>query len=539
MNDAFRILSNGAYFDSENNDGMPQWFAKKQGLQSASASAPDDVRMPAATLSLFMDPTAVDSIVKDMGGSNSDDLQLRPAQNNNIKVFSRRKVVNLWKRHSMQVDGSDVPQPITHFSDLVRPPNNVPRCVVNNLFDRNHKIPTAIQMQVIPSLLNGRDVIACAPTGSGKTIGFLVPLFARLKLPEPNGDGVRALIITPTMELAMQIEREAFFLIKGMKWKLVQHGQTTKGKDLFVTTPARVLQMIQQKKISLHQVEFLVFDEGDKLWDETTDFLAIMDTIIGACTNSMKVVSLFSATLSEKIEQLTRGVMKSDSVRIIVNDRTASSEDVEQTLIFTGNELGKVIAVRNLIREGVKAPVLIFVQSIERTKELFDEIRCSGLHVDLINSKMSSSEREAVVLNFRLGKTWFLITTELLARGIDFKSVGTVINFDFPVTPESYVHRVGRTGRAGRKGKAVTFFTEDDKERLPPIVKIVLASGNKVEPWMAALRLRQKRSRVLQHQTPHRTIVSTKKRVMVAQKRVERQLKAQSKATVIQGDEDE
>lgn len=143
-----------------------------------------------------------------------------------------------------------------------------------------------------------------------------------------------------------------------------------------------------------------------------------------------------------------------------------------------------------------------------------------------MHSKMTSEERDEVVLQFRLGKIWVLITTELLARGIDFKTIGTVVNFDIPVTIESYVHRIGRTGRAGKKGLAVTLFTEHDKERLAPIAKLIHESGFPVEDWMLKLQVSKKRQRSLSTSTPHRMIVSTKKRVRVAGDRLERQCKA-------------
>jgi ATP-dependent RNA helicase DDX52/ROK1 len=378
-------------------------------------------------------------------------------------------------------------------------------------------------MQAIPALIHKRDVIACAPTGSGKTLAYLIPLFAILQRPDPSSVGVRALVVAPTMELAVQIERECFFLMKGMRWRLVQHGQSTTGKDVFVTTPGRVLTLLQQHLIDLSAVEYLVFDEGDKLWDGQTDFLQAIDTIVTACCNPAKVVCLFTATLSETIERSAASVMASDPIRIIVRGRTAANTDVEQRLVFCGNELGKVIEVRNMIREGLRPPVLIFVQSIERTKELYEEIRCAGLHVALINAKMTTEERDAVVLNFRLGHIWVLITTELLARGIDFKGVGTVINFDIPTTPESYVHRIGRTGRAGKRGVAVTFFTEDDKELVAQIARIVKESGNPVEQWMLDIKISKKRQRHLSKRTPQRMIVSTQKRALVDQQRLERQ----------------
>lgn len=531
--DAFNSLTVGANFDNKRHRDEMKLFHTKANHVSGDGGVVDAVKethsslhVPPIPKSLMIFGEGDDERREgnEVGEATAPD---RPAQSVHapLKEMSRKRMTHLWKKHSLLVTGADIPSPIEHYSSLVRPPLNVPEHVVSNLFSRNHKIPTPIQMQAIPALIHKKDLLACAPTGSGKTLAFLIPMFALLKAPNPER-GVRALIISPTMELAVQIEREAFFLIKGNRWKFVQHGQTTSNKDIFITTPGRVASMIDNKLIDLKNVEFLVFDEGDKLWDEGTDFLQVIDKIIHACSNPNKVVALFSATLSQKVESNAKSVMSPDAVRIIVKGRTSANNDVEQRLLFCTNELGKVIAIRNFIREGIKPPVLIFVQSIERTKELFDEIRCQGLHVGLINSKMTSDERDEVVLNFRLGKTWVLITTELLARGIDFKNIGTVINFDLPLTPESYVHRVGRTGRAGKKGLAVTFFTTDDVERLPPIAKIVKESGSPVEDWMLTLKVTKRREKQLANSTPHRMIVSTDKRILVGQQRMERQRRA-------------
>lgn len=486
------------------------------GIGDASTSIPP----PATATSLFSN----NSETEKTEGSAAEEAAAVGQSTTTVVRVSRKRMHHLWKRSGMSVKGTDIPQPLEHFCHLSRPPFNVPVYLTDNLFARNHRIPTPIQMQAIPCLLKRQDVIACAPTGSGKTIAFLIPLFALLAEPNPEC-GIRALIVSPTKELAMQIEREAFFLMKGKRWKFVQHGQTTKNKDIFVTTPSRAWQMIKDGLVSVDKVEYVVLDEGDKLLDVQTDFVGVIDKILAACTNKSKVTSLFSATLADRVEAAARSIM-CDPVRIIVNHRTAANKNVEQKLFFVGNELGKIIAVRNMIREGLKPPVLIFVQSIERTKELLEEIQTAGLHVAVMNSKMTGEERDETVMQFRLGNVWVLITTDLLARGMDFKGVGTVINFDLPLTAESYVHRVGRTGRAGKKGFAITFYTEEDKERLPAFVKLVQNSGGVVDEWLTKLKgPSKKRKRQLRTTAPQRMIVSTQKRILVGQQRIERQLR--------------
>lgn len=549
----FEALTVGVKFTREAHQKYHHLFRKKNPHDSVSSSFLDGDFNGTSTMEASSEKTSgIDiqtpvpssslSIVKDdflhnrgVTESGEDEGKGNGMENSNFSYFrtedkakdkplssmTYKKMKNIWRKHELQVSGTDIPPPIQHFSDLVRPPLNTPHHVVDNLFRREHKVPTAIQVQAISTLIHRRDLLACAPTGSGKTIAFLVPMFTLLKAPNRNS-GIRALIITPTMELAMQIEREAFFLARGERWRYVQHGQTTKNKDFLVSTPGRLITLLERKLIELSNVEYLVFDEGDRLWDAKSDFLVITDRILSACTKKDKVTSLFTATLSEKVEEATRSVMNAP-VRLIVHGRQSANSNVEQELLFCGNELGKIVAMRNLICEGITAPVLIFVQSIERSQELYDEINASGLNVRVMHAKLSTEEREELVLQFRLGKVWILITTELLSRGIDFKNVNTVINFDIPLSGASYIHRIGRTGRAGKTGKAITFYTIEDKDRIPPIAQIMNDSGSKVEDWMLEMKVNKRKQRHLEMTTPKRMIISSHKRAMVANKRYERE----------------
>ncbi|KEG14756.1 putative RNA helicase, putative,ATP-dependent RNA helicase [Trypanosoma grayi] len=548
--DFFSALSRGAKFDAEKHGTAMKRFRSgnaNKDLPVACGTSPllcengAEIPIPSRTLDLFGNSKSLTSMIDKVSTNenfpdNSSTITTTMAHKP-LPTISMKRIKNIWRKNELEVEGVDVPHPIEHLSDLVRPPLSVDERLVTNLFERNHRIPTPVQMQAIPSLLSGRDVLACAPTGSGKTIAFLIPMFHRLKKPSPEA-GVRALIITPTMELAEQIEREAFFLMKGQRWRLVQHGQSTRNKDIFVTTPGRVFSMMEKKLIDLSNIQYLVFDEGDRLWDSTTDNLQVVDSVLTACTSGEKVVALFTATLSAKIEAIARSVMSSDPIRIIVSGRASASKNVSQKLLFCGNELGKIVAMRNILREGINPPVLIFVQSIERTKELCEEIRCQGLHIAVMNSKMTHEERDDTMMNFRLGKIWVLITTDVLSRGIDFKNVGTVINFDIPTTVEAYIHRIGRCGRAGKTGTAITFFTEDDKERIPPIARAMKESGNFVEDWMLEIKSDRQTRRRLRRCTPQRMIVSTRKRMLVADQRMERQLRRLEHDATVAKDKD-
>lgn len=180
--------------------------------------------------------------------------------------------------------------------------------------------------------------------------------------------------------------------------------------------------------------------------------------------------------------------MLRDSIRVTVGTAGTGAKEIDQKLLYVGREEGKLMAIRQMIGDGCRPPVLIFVQSKERADELFRELRYDGINVGVIHSNRSLSQREEVITQFRAGKVWFLIATDLLGRGLDFKGINTVINYDLPQTTVSYVHRIGRTGRAGRQGVAITFFTEDDVPRLRPIANVMKQSGCEVPEWMLGLQ---------------------------------------------------
>ena len=336
--------------------------------------------------------------------------------------------------------------------------------------------------------------MACAPTGSGKTLAFLLGMIHNLKGPAKKG--FRGLIITPTRELAQQIHRELKKLCQNKPFKVCILSKATnvssasvsnslKNYDILISTPLRLVTAIQEKSIELHNVEHLILDEADKLMEE--GFLEQMDEIFAACSGPKVQKSLFSATLPSSVEQLANTIMK-DPIRIIIGQKNAATETIDQKLLYVGEEAGKLIAVRQMIQKGFNPPVLIFVQSIDRAKQLFHELVYDGINVDVIHSERTQMQRDTIITNFRTGKIWVLISTELMSRGIDFKGVRMVINYDFPQTVASYIHRIGRTGRAGRRGEAITYFTKEDAPYLKSVVNVMKESGCDVPDWMLSLK---------------------------------------------------
>nr|CAG4643980.1 EOG090X06T3 [Lepidurus arcticus] len=373
--------------------------------------------------------------------------------------LKQEKVNRVRNLHKIRIVGEDIPPAIKDFTELVSTYNVSPQ-LLSNIREMGYETPSPIQMQAIPLMIQRRDILACAPTGSGKTVAFVLPILHLLQ--KPADRGFRAIIVSPTRELAQQT------------WS----------------------------------VEYLVVDEADKLFEEgTKGFREQLATIYKACGKSGVKRAFFSATVAYEVEQFCK--LELDNLATVaVGPRNSAAEMVEQRLVFVGIRVYFKVVLMTV--QGLEPPVLVFVQTKERAKELFNELIHDGINVDVIHAERTQLERENVVKSFRLGKTWVLICTELMGRGIDFKGVNLVVNYDFPPTAISYIHRIGRTGRAGRSGKAVTYFTEDDALNLRSIAQIMRDSGCEVPDYMLQMRKANKRQKkeLAQH-APKRQRIST------------------------------
>ncbi len=220
-------------------------------------------------------------------------------------------------------------------------------------------------------------------------------------------------------------------------------------------------------------------------------FLEQLETILKNSNNQDISKFLFSATMQPGIEDHVRQTVMgagTSVLKIQIGIRNSTATAVEQKIVYVGKEDGKLSTLRQLIRDGFEPPMLIFVQSKDRAKELYHELTCEGVNANVIHADRKKHERDEVMRDFRLGKIWVLICTDLMSRGVDFKTVNHVVNYDFPQSVVSYIHRVGRTGRAGRKGVATTFFTDDDVEFLRNIANLMVKSGVHVDSWMLNLK---------------------------------------------------
>nr|XP_023025593.1 probable ATP-dependent RNA helicase DDX52 [Leptinotarsa decemlineata] len=235
-----------------------------------------------------------------------------------------------------------------------------------------------------------------------------------------------------------------------------------------------------------------------------------MREIMKACSGKDRKIAMFSATYKPIVAKWCVHNMKG-LVRVTVGQRNAATDLVDQELLFVGNEQGKLLAFRDLVTKGLSPPVLVFVQSKERVQQLFNELIYDSINIDAIHANRTQLQRDNTVRSFREGRIWVLICTELMARGIDFKGVNLVINYDFPPSAISYVHRVGRAGRAGRRGKAVTFFTTEDTANLRSIAHVLKDSGCDVPPYMLTMKkVARKVRKQLEISAPKRDDITTK-----------------------------
>jgi ATP-dependent RNA helicase DDX52/ROK1 len=471
----------------------------------------------AQDVALFQQPAperTIKSKELDFFGDRSVDKPQEPADEVPPQVGKPKPTVVRGKVN-VKVTGTDISPPLS-FSQLSE---KTPLWIVKNLSDMGYSDLTPIQSHAIPISLSQREVLACAPTGSGKTMAYLIPLFAKLDSPgkKRKEKGFRAVIIAPTRELSQQIYREAQRLSNGVKFKVcdltrIKNPDAIDSKqfqnyDLLISTPMRLVHCLTHDLIELGNVQHLILDEADRLLD--MGFAEQVDSILTHLPHEKLVKSLYSATFPSNVEQLANTFM-TDAIRIIVGLKNTATSSIDQKLVYVGDEGGKLLEIRNMVQQGAfKPPVLIFVQSIDRAKELFNELVYDGINVDVMHSDRTRQQRDDIVVNFRTGKIWVLICTELLSRGIDFKGVNLVINYDFPQSTASYIHRIGRTGRAGKDGTAVTFFTKEDGIYLKAIVQVVKDSGCHVPDWMLSLEKPSKLLRKMLKQTPARSAIST------------------------------
>ncbi|KAK9455478.1 ATP-dependent RNA helicase ROK1 [Dipodascopsis uninucleata] len=440
----------------------------------------------------------------------------------NILDSAETKAVSSYRKATKtKITGDDVPLSLLSFDDLVTR-FRISRFLQKNISRENYSSPTPIQSEAIPALIQGRDVIACAPTGSGKTIAYSLPLVHKLASDSDLGE-FRGLILVPTKELAIQVcdQLQRLTLKTSLKVKVLSKAVIAQSHldrasrpryDILVATPLRLVHALKQEDcaISLSKVQILILDEADRLLEE--GFLEQVDMILSQFDSIARVQKgVFSATIPSGVETLVSNIMNSP-LRIIIGRNNAANENVEQRLIYAGSEEGKLIAVRQMAKTGeLQPPVLIFLQSVERANALFHELLYDGVNVEIIHGERTEAQRNRIIEKFKLAEIWVLICTDVLARGIDVHGVNLVINYDVPQSSQAYIHRIGRTGRAGRKGRAITLYTKDDTDLVHNVISVMKESGCELQEWMKNLaKLSKQKKKELKRKPVDRADISTK-----------------------------
>ncbi len=329
--------------------------------------------------------------------------------------------------------------------------------------------PTPIQADSIPPALQGRDVLACAMTGSGKTAAFLLPIIQHL-IDAPRG-ATRALVLTPTRELAAQVLEDlqdlavhtpvsGAIVIGGVGMGPQEHAFRS-GVDVIIATPGRLLDHMKAPYAKLPKLEYLVLDEADRMLD--MGFLPEIRKIIRQLP-PRKQTLFFSATMPPPIADLTREMLK-DPVRIAVERQAGPAVGITQAVYPVAQELKSALLL-HLLKSEAMEDTLVFTRTKHRANRLADFLVKSGVKADRIHGNRSQAQRTAALAGFKDGKIQVLVATDIAARGIDISALGHVVNFDVPLVPEDYIHRVGRTARAEATGDAFTFVAPDEEADL-------------------------------------------------------------------------
>jgi ATP-dependent RNA helicase RhlE len=337
--------------------------------------------------------------------------------------------------------------------------------------------PTPIQAAVIAHGLAGRDVLGCAQTGTGKTAAFVLPLVQRLAATQGTG-AVRALVVTPTRELAAQIadHARAFSRDLALRTAVIYGGVSQRKQerdlatapDLLVATPGRLLDLLGQRLVRLDGVECFVLDEADRMLD--MGFIRDVRRIVQALPKARQTL-LFSATMPPDVEALAQ-TMLVEPVRVRVAPAVTTAETVEQSVVFV--ERGdKRALLERLLRDHAVERALVFTRTKRGANRLSQQLTRAGLGAGVIHGNKSQGARERALAAFRSGSMRVLVATDLAARGIDVEGISHVINFELPREVESYVHRIGRTGRAGARGRAISFCDGDERGLLADIERFI------------------------------------------------------------------
>jgi hypothetical protein len=363
---------------------------------------------------------------------------------------------------------------------------NITEPILKAIDEKGYTLPTPIQVKAIPAALAGKDILGCAQTGTGKTAAFAIPIIQHLQAGKERNKNIKALILTPTRELALQISE---CIDDYAKYTQVRHGvifggvnqraqvaMLHKGIDILVATPGRLLDLMNQGYIRLDNVRHFVLDEADRMLD--MGFIHDIKRLLPKLPKEKQTL-FFSATMPDTIIALTNSLLKSP-VRISITPKSSTVDAIEQAIYFVEKK-EKCKLLISILQKVEGQSVLVFSRTKHNADKIVRVLGKAGIGSQAIHGNKSQNARQSALENFKSGKIRVMIATDIAARGIDINELPLVINYDLPDVPETYVHRIGRTGRAGNSGTALTFCSEEERKLVSDIQKLTGKKLNKAE----------------------------------------------------------
>ncbi|KAK9704760.1 hypothetical protein RND81_07G009300 [Saponaria officinalis] len=421
-------------------------------------------------------------------------------ENPSISGMSEQDVSDYRKSLSIRVSGFDVPRPVKTFEDCGFPPP-----LMSAIAKQGYEKPTNIQCQALPIVLSGLDIIGIAKTGSGKTAAFVLPMIVHI-MDQPEldkGEGPIGVICAPTRELAHQIYLEAKKFAKpyglrvsavyGGMSKLEQFKELKAGAEIVVATPGRLIDLLKMKALTMKRATYLVLDEADRMFD--LGFEPQIRSVVGQIRPDRQTL-LFSATMPRRVEKLAREIL-SDPVRVTVGEVGMANEDITQVVQVLPSDAEKLPwlleKLPGMIDEG---DVLVFASKKASVDEVESQLAQRGFKVAALHGDKDQSSRMEILQKFKAGTFHVLIATDVAARGLDIKSIKSVVNFDIAKEMDMHVHRIGRTGRAGDKdGVAYTLITLKEARFAGELVGSLIAAGQNVSAELMDLAMKDGRFR--------------------------------------------
>ncbi len=362
---------------------------------------------------------------------------------------------------------------------------HISELILKALINKKYETPTPIQEQAIPVALGGQDLLGIAQTGTGKTAAFAIPIIQRLNLPQSKGQRreIKALILTPTRELAIQIDEcfEDYSTYTNLRHTVIFGGVNQKpqvdelkrGTDILIATPGRLLDLIEQKYIKLNHIQHFVLDEADRMLD--MGFIHDIKRLLPLLPKQKQTL-FFSATMPVAIANLSKSILYKP-VKIEISPVASVVDSIEQRLYFVEKPQKNELLINLLEKEQDKS-ALVFSRTKHGADRIAKVLNKKGIGCEAIHGNKTQGARQRALTNFKSGKTRVIIATDIAARGIDISNLEMVINYDLPDVAETYVHRIGRTGRAGKSGTALSFCSQEERTMVKDIQKL---TGKKLD----------------------------------------------------------